>query len=192
MEPSSVGPDRSFFLCGVVSSLEEETPIKTIDSTKAGKRETFLKVSRKNRMNILKILFLILGAIYLLVPSDLLPDFLVGFGWIDDIIVIGLLWWYYRRFSQPQRPVNHSDRGRDSAGEEKHRKTDSARNNSTDPYSVLGIAPGASPEEIKSAYRRLAAQYHPDKVQHLGKEIQALAEARFREIQQAYDALVSK
>ena len=31
-----------------------------------------------------------------------------------------------------------------------------------DPYTELGISPDASSEEIKSAYRRLAKQYHPD------------------------------
>lgn len=31
-----------------------------------------------------------------------------------------------------------------------------------DPYSELGISPGATEEEIKSAYRQLAKQYHPD------------------------------
>lgn len=31
------------------------------------------------------------------------------------------------------------------------------------PYSILGLTPNATEEEIKGAYRRLAAQHHPDK-----------------------------
>ena len=32
----------------------------------------------------------------------------------------------------------------------------------TDPYSVLGIQPGADEETIKKAYRQKCKQYHPD------------------------------
>lgn len=41
--------------------------------------------------------------------------------------------------------------------------------------------------DIQEAYRRLASQYHPDKVQHLGAEIRALAEQKSREINAAYE-----
>jgi len=52
------------------------------------------------------------------------------------------------------------------------------------PYDVLGIAPGATAEAIKKAYRRQAQQHHPDK--H-GDD--AAAHARFQEITAAYTAL---
>ena len=51
------------------------------------------------------------------------------------------------------------------------------------------VSRSASPDEIKSAYRRLAAKYHPDKVVHLGEEFRELAEQRFKKIQQAYREL---
>ena len=60
---------------------------------------------------------------------------------------------------------------------------------SKDNYSILGLRQGASPEEIKKAYRVMAAQYHPDKVTHLGKELIDFANQKFREINKAYDEL---
>jgi hypothetical protein len=50
-------------------------------------------------------------------------------------------------------------------------------------YRALGLQPGASPDEIRSAYRRLAKLYHPDKDPSLDGEM------RYREIRAAYDAL---
>ena len=53
-----------------------------------------------------------------------------------------------------------------------------------DYYKILGVGKGASDEEIKKAYRKLARQYHPDRNQGDKK-----AEERFKEISQAHDVL---
>ena len=50
-------------------------------------------------------------------------------------------------------------------------------------YAILGVSPGATPEVIKTSYRRKANQYHPDKNPSLD------AASRFREIQEAYEVL---
>lgn len=56
-------------------------------------------------------------------------------------------------------------------------------------YEILGLQPGASPEEIKSAYRKLSMQYHPDKVAHLGEEFRRVAEEKMKELNEAYQHL---
>lgn len=55
---------------------------------------------------------------------------------------------------------------------------------SKDYYEVLGIQKGATEKEIKSAYRKLALKYHPDKNPN-----DKLAEEKFREITTAYEVL---
>ncbi|MBD1555058.1 DnaJ C-terminal domain-containing protein [Pseudomonas typographi] len=52
-----------------------------------------------------------------------------------------------------------------------------------DYYTVLGVAPTATEKEIKAAYRKLAAKYHPDKNKAAG------AEDKFKEASEAYEVL---
>jgi curved DNA-binding protein len=52
-----------------------------------------------------------------------------------------------------------------------------------DYYATLGLAPAATPDEVKRAYRKLARKYHPD----VSRE--AEAEARFKEVAEAYEVL---
>ncbi len=56
-----------------------------------------------------------------------------------------------------------------------------------DPYSVLGIKPDATDEEVKQAYRTLARKYHPDNYQD--NPLADLAEEKMKEINEAYEAI---
>ncbi|MCC7359301.1 MAG: J domain-containing protein [Anaerolineales bacterium] len=58
-----------------------------------------------------------------------------------------------------------------------------------EPYTVLGLRPGASRKEIATAYRALAKLYHPDQTLSLGPEVRAAAERKMKEINAAYAAL---
>lgn len=52
-----------------------------------------------------------------------------------------------------------------------------------DYYKILGISRGASDDDIKKAYRKLALKYHPDKNKEAG------AEEKFKEVAEAYEIL---
>jgi len=60
---------------------------------------------------------------------------------------------------------------------------------SKNPYEVLGLKPGATQEEIKTAYRELVKKYHPDRYQD--NPLSDLAEEKMREINEAYETLMA-
>lgn len=57
-----------------------------------------------------------------------------------------------------------------------------------DPYLVLGVSENAADDELKSAYRRLSAKYHPDN--NVNNPNKAEAEEKFKEVQAAYDSII--
>jgi len=134
----------------------------------------------------MKYLPWLIALLYFVNPYDLIPDFAVGPGWLDDLAVLGLALWWASRFKRAYRTGSASSK---HAGKEQQAQS-AQEGSEDDPYEVLGVHYNASKEEVKAAYKRLAAQYHPDKVQHLGKEFQELAHKKFVAIQKAYDALM--
>ncbi len=156
---------------------------------------------------LLSIIFITLGILYVLNPYDLLPSFIPVLGWIDDIAVTAVMI-YYMKYGRLPDFINRffgrmpgADQGRAgggyrhaNSGQEQYRQQDTGGSShggshAKSPYEILGVSPGASQKEIHSAYRNLAQQYHPDKVSHLGEDLQEAARRKFVEIQAAYDRL---
>ncbi len=144
----------------------------------------------------MRYLYILLALLYVLSPFDLLPDFFAGWGWLDDLVILGLLVRYLYLQKQKIQAGRQYFQYRQSAGRKQQQKYSQNKGSRTDgntraddPYAFLGIRRSASQEEIKKAYRKLVLQYHPDKVAHLGDEFKALAEERFKQIQQAYQEI---
>jgi hypothetical protein len=89
-----------------------------------------------------------------------------------------------RRAFEPKQPKQSSR----SSGYRREGQTDPAIQ---DPYEVLGVSATDAPDEIKTKYKQLIMQYHPDRVSHLGPELIEFAVRKTKEINAAY-ALVRK
>ncbi len=137
--------------------------------------------------------WLVLAAVvYFLLPYDLFPDFLGIAGRIDDVLIMawlaGLDWNHapqYMATGSAQEPAGRradADPRQSSPAGPKHSKA-------LDAYEVLGVMRSASSDAIQAAYRSRMKEYHPDKVAHLGEELQKLAHEKSQQIQRAYRQL---
>ena len=147
-----------------------------------------------------QIILIILAVLYILNPFDILPDMMIGWGWLDDAVILGFLIRFFyiwkkkrqafqRYYQNEQQSQRRATGGPDSNRSRSHFRAGASESMHWDPYRILEVEKGASQEEIKRAFRQLAGKYHPDKVEYLGDEFKALAEKRFKEIQQAYEEL---
>jgi hypothetical protein len=139
----------------------------------------------------MKWIWIILALLYILSPYDLIPG-VHTLGWLDDIAVLIILYRYLSRLNRLRTQKRPPFGGRQTAGKSAEGQNVEKHNIPQSPYEILGVKPSATQDEIKTAYRKLANQYHPDKVAHLGEELQQLADQRFKEIQDAYEQLVRK
>lgn len=132
--------------------------------------------------------------LYLRSPIDLLPDRIGGLGLLDDLVaVLVAVWWLRRRGSvlpRPRTTARERARGPGSRGDGPGGgQAGAAADNGEapwDPWQVLGVARGASREDITRAYREQMKRYHPDRVADLGEELQDLAHRKAQDIQRAY------
>ena len=128
-----------------------------------------------------------LAAVYLIFPRDLLPDYIGrGLGFVDDVLVIGFLNHFYRK---RLREFNAQAAGPRQGEHSRSAQQPASSAATADPYTTLGVSASASQQTIRSAYRARMNEYHPDKVAHLGDELQKLAHRTVLEIQEAYRQL---
>ena len=64
--------------------------------------------------------------------------------------------------------------------------------NKADYYKVLELQPGANEQEIKSAFRKMAKKYHPDRLGEVGDDVKEAALEKFRKVQEAYEFLLKQ
>jgi DnaJ like chaperone protein len=141
----------------------------------------------------LKLWLIVAAVVYLLLPYDLFPDFLGIPGRIDDVLMLAWLAWFYRNHVQQYAAAGSAPPSAGGSAD-----TDSGQGGSAagskpskafDAYEVLGVARSASSDAIQAAYRARMKEYHPDKVAHLGEELQKLATEKSQQIQRAYRQL---
>ena len=83
----------------------------------------------------------------------------------------------------------HSSTGRTRSSQTQGQGAEGQYEPPLSPFEVLGVRRGATKEEIKTAYKKLLSLYHPDKVAHLGEEIQKIAREKTLAINRAYQEI---
>lgn len=144
-------------------------------------------------------LLLLLCVLYVVIPVDLIPDFLGLPGRFDDLLVaLGTLLYLYstsRKIpgtggSREARSSRQGQRGHEGKSESEGASSRKAAPGSSDPYEVLGADRGQGFEEIRRRYKEKLLQYHPDRVMHLGREFQEMAERKTKEITEAFQKIL--
>lgn len=137
------------------------------------------------------LLYIVAAFLYIILPVDLAPDYFPIVGWLDDIFV-AMIALHYAIEALKGKVARGPGRRDPRRGPQNAKPAEPAPLDDEDPLTVLGLEPGASGDEIKSAYRKAMAEYHPDKVEHLGPELRALADKKAKAIQKAFAALTGR
>jgi len=146
---------------------------------------------------VVAVLVCVALLLYVRSPIDLLPDRMGVLGLVDDLLVAFAAVWWLRHRAAARRPrTTARQRARGPAGRGGFTGAAGAQGTQPtseeppwDPWAVLGLARGASADEIARAYRAQMKLYHPDRVADLGEELRDVAHRKALEIQRAYEEL---
>lgn len=126
-------------------------------------------------------LLLIILIIYIISPWDIHPHY------FDDVAAFGILYYLWRKYKKYKRPGSYYYSKNKS--QENKRYASRGDLDLEDAYSLLGLNPDASWEEVQKAYKDKIVKSHPDKVAHLSDELQKKAKELTLELNKAIDII---
>lgn len=107
-----------------------------------------------------------------------------------DLAQKGLIWLFIKIGLADPSPGPQSEKTNTSTNSQGERASPPPEQEAEqDPYNILGVSRGASQDEIARAYREKMLKNHPDKVAHMDREFQKLANERAIILRQAFEAL---
>lgn len=128
------------------------------------------------------LILIIILIIYIVSPLDLHPLI------FDDLIASGFLYYIWKKFKKQKSPGNYYSRGRAQSNIKNEPDGQMGLNEA---YRVLHVSPDAPWGEVQSAYKERMAKSHPDKVAHLGEELQEKAKELTIKINKAFNIIKS-
>ena len=143
-------------------------------------------------------LWILIIIIYILFPMDLIPEFFGPAGILDDLLIALGLFYYLRSLSKKKLqagPADEAGRRYDPGRSDQHQHYSNKEAPSTDdkkvmdPYEIIGVSRDRPFEEIQKKYKEQVLKYHPDRTQHLGKELQELAEKKTKDLNEAFQRI---
>ena len=134
-------------------------------------------------MNKYKFYFLIIILIiYIISPLDLFPFV------FDDLIASGFLIYFWRKFKNQKNQRNYYSKGQSQAN---IKSKPDGQMGLDQAHSLLNVNSDASWSDVQKAYKEKMTKSHPDKVAHLGEELQEKARELAVEINKAYNIIKS-
>ena len=123
-----------------------------------------------------------------------------NFIWLTLLLSMWWILWKFDFFFRPDsiEETNFQEKTVEETEESKKTEEEDTEEQTVEPEkqpdpqeedfaSVLGLIAPFDMDDVKSAYRTLIAQYHPDKVSRMGDEIRDVAERKAKEINESYD-----
>ena len=146
-------------------------------------------------------LWILIIIIYILLPIDLIPELIGPAGILDDLLIALGLFYYLRSLSKKKLQAGSAgkadrryDPGQSDRQSRYSNKEAPPKDDKTirDPYEIIGVPRDCPFADIQKKYKEQLLNYHPDRTQHLGRELQELAEKKTKDLNEAFQRILAE